>query len=216
MEIDRFLKMEGGTLLMPRTITFTHAGQSYPLELVKLDRDKLYGWSEIEARDADGGLCTLMNYYPGTGTLLPSGTITMGALTPEGHWADRSDLKAVDPQGNEAPLVESSFKTPVGLEATVPITTFLEHRITAVYTLQGESGVSELVQAVADSAEIFTFPFNYRTDYEAAPGFLMENGGELFVLVGQKMEFSFIGFDQPEPIVEAADTDVAELDFSMF
>ncbi len=201
---------------MARTIQFTLSGETYPLEVIKLERDKLYGWSEVEARDAQGELCSPLNYHPTTGTILHSGSIAIGAINRERKWVDRSQLKAIDREGREAPLVESSFKAPVELSTTVSIDTFLEHRITSVYTLQGESGVPELIKAVSDSPEIYTFLFNYRTDYEAAPAFLMENGGELFMLIGQKMDFKFISFDEPEPIVEVADTDVDELDFSMF
>ena len=201
---------------MARTIQFTIDGESYPLEVIKLERDKLYGWSEVEARNAHGELCSSVHYHPATGTILPSGTLTSGTITPAGEWVDRSQLKAINREGKEAPLVESSFKAPIELAATVSIDTFLEHRITSVYTLQGESGVPELIRAVSNSPEIYTFPFNYRTDYEASPAFLMEKGGELFMLIGQKMELTFISFNEPEPIVEVTDTDVDELDFSMF
>lgn len=201
---------------MARTIQFNLAGETYPLEVIKLERDKLYGWSDVEAIDARGMPCSSVNYHPATGTILPSGALTTGIITPEGQWVDRSQLKAINQEGKEARLVESSFKAPVELSTTVSIDTFLEHRITAVYTLQGESGVPELIKAVADSTEIYTFPFNYRTDYEAAPAFLLENRGELFMLIGQKIDFKFISFDEAEPIEEAVDTDVEELDFSMF
>ena len=68
-----------------------------------------------------------------------------------------------------------------------------------------------------DNKEIFTFEFNFRADYEGDPAFLVENEGEVFVLVGKKIEFEFIGLEESGVLDEEETTEDEEdeFDFSM-
>ena len=94
----------------------------------------------------------------------------------------------------------------------------LEHNITSIYSLQGEENYPNFVKAVADNKDIFTFVFNYRADYEGDPAFVLENDGEVFVLVGKKIEFEFIGLDGAGALdEEELDTEEVEdeFDFAM-
>jgi len=53
--------------------------------------------------------------------------------------------------------------------------------------------------------------------YCTSTGFLVESGGELFILAGEKQDFPFIGLDEPGTIdeeTEESDSD-DELDFGM-
>jgi hypothetical protein len=105
------------------------------------------------------------------------------------------------------------------LEEKVSIETFLEHNITAVYSLQGEENHPDFVKVIQDEDKIYTFEFNYRADYEGDPAFVIENGGELFVLVGKKIEFEMIGLNDEGILDEAEDEfsedEEDEFDFSM-
>ena len=74
----------------------------------------------------------------------------------------------------------------------------------------------DFVEAVAKHNQIFSFIFNYRADYEGDPAFLIENEGELFVLVGKKIEFEYIGLEGAGTIDEVNEDEMEdELDFSM-
>ena len=84
-----------------------------------------------------------------------------------------------------------------------------------VYSLQGEENSPDLVKAA--SSTFYTFPFSYTDSYEPGTGFLIENGGELFILVGEKQDFPLIGLEEQAVIdeeTEEAESD-EELDFGM-
>jgi hypothetical protein len=199
---------------MAKNLTFNLQGKEYPFSTAKLDRSKLYGWTEVLALDKEGKSCKTL-YMDRTGTLLiPKGGFTYGILDAGNNWVDKSELQAVDMDGNPAPLVPSSFAAPVMLEKTATVEEVLDHAITSVYELNGESG--ELLKSVA-SGIIYTFIFNWKEDYEGDDAFLIESKNKLYVLVGKKLEFGYIGIEEQgfvsDDEEEKEETD--EIDFSM-
>lgn len=203
---------------MAKPLTFRIGSSDYPLEPLKLDRNKLYGWSEKLALDVNGEECSTVSLYSDEAMIIPKGGLGLGSLREDGRWVEKSDMHYVDADGNEAPLVPSSFDAPIALSDKVSVETFLEHNITAVYSLQGEENCPDFVKAIQDEDQVFTFEFNYRADYEGDPAFVVENGGELFVLVGKKIEFEMVGIADEGLLDEETDEaseDEDEFDFSM-
>ncbi len=202
---------------MPKSLIFRFNGKDYALEPVKLDRKKLYGWTELLVFDENGDECKSAS-IDSTGTVvIPKGGLGMGILDNAGMWIEKSELTAVDKNGNPAKKIPSSFDSPVVLENTVSLEEFLNYNITSIYTMQGEENCPEFVKAVS-SESVFTFSFNYRESYEGSTAFLIESKGELFVLAGEKNDFEFLGFDDAgflditdEETVDTGD----DLDFSM-
>ena len=204
---------------MAKPLIFQIGSSEYSLEPLKLDRKKLYGWSEKIALDKNGEVCNTVSLYGEESMILPKGSTGLGSLSDDGRWVEKSDMHYVDADGNEAVLVPSSFGATIVLEEKVSIETFLEHNITAIYSLQGEENCPDFVKTIQDENEIYTFEFNYRADYEGDPAFVVENGGELFVLVGKKIEFEMIGLSDEgildEVIDESSEDEEDEFDFSM-
>jgi hypothetical protein len=204
---------------MAKPLTFHIGSSEYSLEPLKLDRKKLYGWSEKIALDKNGEVCNAVSLYSEESMILPKGSIGLGSLSEDGQWVEKSDMHYVDVDGNEASLVPSSFSAPIILEEKVSIETFLEHNITAVYSLQGEENHPDFVKVIQDEDKIYTFEFNYRADYEGDPAFVIENGGELFILVGKKIKFEMIGLNDEGMLDEVEDEfsedEEDEFDFSM-
>jgi hypothetical protein len=202
---------------MAKPLTFIYKETEFQLEPVKLDRKKLYGWTDKLTLDKDRQECKLVSIDTSGSTLIPSGGLGQGILDDQGAWVERKELIAVDEDGAPAKMLPSSFDAPIKLDKSVSVEEFLDHYITAIYTMQGEENCPDFVKAITDGP-IYTFDFNYRASYEPSPAFLVENGGELFLLVGKKSEFEFIGLEQAGYLDEDDDSSYVEedpFDFSM-
>jgi hypothetical protein len=203
---------------MAKPLTFKLNNNEYSLEPVKLDRKKLYGWTDTLVLDEKGQECRLVNIDSSGTMMIPAGGIGQGILDDQGLWVDRSELHAFDSDGNPAEKLPASFDAPIELTETVSMEEFLDHYITAIYTMQGEENCPEFVKSLANGA-IHTFDFNYRASFEPSPAFMMENGGELFLLVGKKAEFEFLGLEESGLLDEEedddGDTESDDFDFGM-
>ena len=203
---------------MARPLNFKIGKQVFDLVPLKLDRKKLYGWSEKIVLDTQDEPCNTLTLFQDKSMIIPKGGTGLGSISEDGNWIEKSDMMYVDEDGSSAELVPSSYDGEIELKETVSIEFFLEHNITSIYSLQGEEKHPDFVKAVAGNDEIFTFVFNYRADYEGDPAFVLENDGEVFVLVGKKIEFEFIGLDgagaldEEEPETEEVED---EFDFAM-
>ena len=199
---------------MARNLTFKLKGKEYSANPVKVDRSKLYGWTELKALDDAGRECRIVNMDETGSLIIPKGGLGMGMLSPEGEWVERSSLKAVKSDGSDAGSVPSSFSSPIELKQTVDAETFMDHKITSVYQLDE---AAELIAALGDS--IYSFTYSFRDSFKGDPAFVLAAGGALFMLVGQKLDFQMIGLAQAETIDEEnsdeEEEDSDELDFSM-
>jgi hypothetical protein len=200
---------------MAKNLTFTLDGTDYAAAPIKIERKKLYGWSEVIALDGEGGECSLVGVDETGSFIIPKGGTGIGILTPDGRWVDRSSLKAVDGEGRDVPLIPSSFDAPIVLNRTASAETVLDYVVTTLYQLDGGS---ELAAAIKDA--IYAFSYNPRTDYEGSDALLLAQEGEAFMLLGHDPGFAFIGLEQAETIDEGAEdegeAEDADIDFSMF
>ncbi|MCL2128824.1 MAG: hypothetical protein FWH35_00525 [Treponema sp.] len=200
---------------MARNLIFNLKGAEYSAVPIKVDRAKLYGWTELKALDDNGKECRLLSMDE-TGTLIiPKGGLGLGLLSPEREWVERSSLKAVKPDGSEAEKIPSSYSSPIILGNTVDAETFLDHKISLVYQL--DEAPKELLSAIGE--DIYSFTYSYRDSFKGDSAFVLAAGGTLFMLVGQKTEFEMLGLAQAgvidEDETEEDDEDSGELDFSM-
>tara|TARA_B100000212_G_scaffold169907_1_gene127842 strand:- start:72 stop:680 length:609 start_codon:yes stop_codon:yes gene_type:complete len=201
---------------MARALNFRIGKKVFDLIPLKLERKKLYGWSESLITDLNDDLCIPLKLLQDKSILIPKGGTGLGVVDNKGNWVDKSQMIYVNEEGNPADLVPSSFDEEIELNSSVSIEFLLEHNITSIYSLQGEENHPDFVEAVAKHNQIFSFIFNYRADYEGDPAFLIENEGELFVLVGKKIEFEYIGLEGAGTIDEVNEDEMEdELDFSM-
>ena len=199
---------------MARNLNFSLNGAEYMASPVKVDRSKLYGWTELKALDDDGRECRMVSMDETGSLIIPRGALGLGILSPGGAWTDRSSLKAVNAAGGDAEPVKSSYGAPVELTETVDTTALLDHNITAVYQLDAPA---ELVRAVGDA--IYGFTYSYRDSYRGDAAFILASGETLFMLVGYRTEYEMLGLAQASSIDEAEGEDeeeeTDELDFSM-
>ena len=116
---------------MARTLTFSINDAEYAASPTKIDRKKLYGWTETLALDDHGNECKLVNTDE-TGTyIIPKGGTGLGILSQDGKWVNRSQLQALNQDGEPAETFPSSFSVTIKLEQKVTPEEYLNHSITA-------------------------------------------------------------------------------------
>lgn len=200
---------------MARQLTFRIKRKEYTVIPVKIDRKKLYGWTEIIALDEQGRTCNLVS-TDDTGTLIiPKGGTALGMLSSDGKWVERTQLKTVRQDGSEAEIIPSSFSVVIPLKQKVTDEEFLDYSITDFYQL--DNVPDDLLKAIGD--DIYTFDYTYLDSYETTPAFLMVSDTTLFMLLGYKNRFDMLCLgecsvvDDDDDYIEVTDDDI---DFSMF
>lgn len=201
---------------MPRSLTLRLGSGDYAVEPVKVDRKKLYGWTEIEAVDDAGQPCKLVTTDETGGYLLGKGGIGLAVFSPEGLWVERASLVVMTRDGTPAELFPSSYKTGIALDERVTDDEFLHYDISDYYQL--EHAPEALLKAVGKS--IYRFRYSYGDTYEPSTAFLLRSGSALFMLVGCRNDFEMLCPANDEPAEDDEDAtdpdDLDNLDFSMF
>lgn len=200
---------------MAKALNFNLNGIPYAAVPTKLERKKVYGWTELRVTSDDGHICRQVGLDNSGQIIIPKGAIKIGAVKDDGSWMDKSELVAVHQDGTPAAPVSSSFDEAILLNRKATPEELLDSVITSVYQLDSETP-QELIAAIG--SDIYTFPFSYRGGYEASDAFLLANGNTAYILVGNPAQFDFIGLeeqgilDEPEDETEIDDE---ELDFNM-
>jgi hypothetical protein len=199
-------------------LVFDLAGNEITCGMTKVDRTKLYGYVDTEVLDESGGPCELATLAGDGKTLIPMGGTAFTYLSPDGLWRNKSDLKAVNLNGEPIVPVISSFKAPIQLSEKVSIDEYLSHNIRIVYLLSAEGGLGELEKALGDDGSLFAFDFSYRGGLVADRAFLLKSeDGAIWMAVGKATRISFIGMQQLAVVEEEAEPEEedADLDFGM-
>ena len=200
---------------MAKTLNFNLNGIPYAAVPTKLERKKVYGWTELRVTSGDGNVCRQVGLDSSGQIIIPKGAIKIGSVKEDGSWMDKSELVAVHEDGTLAEPVASSFDEAILLNKKVSPEEFLSNVITSVYQLDSDSS-AELISAIGD--DIYKFPFSYRGGYEAAEGFLLANGNSAYIFVGSPAQFDFVGLEEQGVLDEPDDEseiDEDELDFNM-
>jgi hypothetical protein len=198
---------------MAKELRFSLSGTEYTSAPVKLERKKIYGWSDLVATDNAGEVCDTAYLSPDDALLIPSGGYKQGVVDDAGRWVEKSELTACDSDGVELPQYPSSFDAVISLDKTVTEEEFLDNDWEAVYQLVN----ADLAAAVGDN--IYKFEFSYRGGINHNDGYLINTPGGLFLFAGDKQEFPLVSLaDQTviDEVEEEVEEEIDDLDFSMF
>ena len=199
---------------MAKELVFKLAGADYGAAPVKLERKKIYGWTNTVATDKAGDVCSSAYLSPDDALIIPSGGLKQATVDEAGRWVDKSELTAYSEDGKEVlPSLPSSFDVPIELKQKATTEEFLDNDWESVYQLVNP----DLATAVGD--DIYKFEFSYRGGANHNDGYLINTPGGLFLFAGDRQEFPLVSLaeettidDTEEPVEEEID----ELDFSMF
>jgi hypothetical protein len=183
---------------MARSLNFEFNGKPFGLELLKVDREKLYGDVGLETFDDKGGKCELVTLARDGKTIIAMGGTASGYLSEDGEWVDRDELTATNPKGEKLPIVVSTFDltTPLTREATLE--EYLDHEIRLSYLLTPEAGTldEEFAKSLA-AGKIYRFDFSYRGGSFADPAFILAGDeGNIWMMIGEPGQVEFVSFSQ--------------------
>ena len=202
-----------------RSIEFEFAGTPVTFNMIKVDRNKLYGYKVLDVLDEQGEPCELTTLADDGKTLIGKGGTGIGYLDADGNWSDKSQLKPVDLQGKPIEPVASSFSAPIPLLKEISIEQYLDHNIRLVYQLELSQENQPLIDKLK-SGTIFLFDYSFRGGLEADAGIMLINDDEeIFFLVGDNTSVSFTGLQQSAPVAtdqgESEDDQAGLMDFGM-
>lgn len=198
---------------MAKELRFSISGTEYASAPVKLERKKIYGWSDLVATDKQGEVCEKAYLLSDQALLIPSGGYKQGTVDKDGLWVEKSGLTAYDKDGNVLPEYTSSFDSVIELQQKVTAEEFLDNDWESVYQFVN----AELATAIGD--DIYKFDFSYRGGTNHNDGYLMNTPGGLFLFTGDKQEFPLVTLAEQGVIDETeeeVEEEIDELDFSMF
>lgn len=199
---------------MAKELIFRLADREFQAAPVKLERKKIYGWTETVATDRDGSVCDSVYLSPYDALIIPSGGLSQGTTDSNGRWIEKGDLTAYSSDGTEVlPIIPSSFDAPIDLTIKATIEEFLDNDWESVYQIYSD----ELSALIGD--DIYKFDFSYRGGVNHNDAFLMASPAGLFLFAGDSQEFPMIGLAEETTFDDFDDSDtetIDELDFSMF
>lgn len=198
---------------MAKELVFKLSGIDFTAAPVKLERKKVYGWTDTVATDKDGEECVSAYLSPDDSLVIPSGGLKQATIDNDGRWIDKSELIAYSEDGeNILPVLASSFDAPIELNTKATIEEFLDNDWESVYQLVNP----DLAAAVDD--DIYKFEFSYRGGTNHNDAYLLNTPGGLFLFAGDKQEFPLVSLAEETTIDdnEEPEKEIDELDFSMF
>jgi hypothetical protein len=203
---------------MARALILSLDGEEFPVQMQKIDREKLYGKIELEAFDEEGNKAFLQILDADGKTLIDTGGTSLATLDEDGNSVDRKKLIPITSDGEEIEPVPSSFSAPNLLdEATID--EYLSHTVKSVYILTPPEGSNfDLLADVLSGEAIYKFDFSYRGGVEYDTAFLVGNEKNVFMIIGVSTTLQFVKLNQPSVLepVEEQEISGEEIEFDLF
>ena len=199
---------------MARKVKFSLIDITLSGEIIKVNREKIYGWSEVEVYDKHSSKCELAGLVDGQ-YIIPSGYSSLVTLNEKGDTISKNELIGFDNSGNKVDLVPSIYDQEILLKES-SIDEYLSLSVKSVYQLKIEEHKLNVIKKL--NGKVFYFVFNYRSDFEGDDAFLITNENEIFIVTGKLTKFEFIGLEEGDKLLSndsSVDED-DEINFAMF
>jgi hypothetical protein len=201
---------------MAKKLNFCIGEKNYDAGIIKVDRDKVYGFVEEQVLDINGNFCLTANLLDDGQTLILSGATALKTVTQDKREVDKSAVKTVYQDGTDAVLIQSSYDSKIEL-MNAEMDDLFNLEVNTVYQLvwEDEFTKNDILKDL-EGDKLFRFVFNYRADYEGADAILMSAQNNVFILTGKSKEFTFLENKTVAPIIDAESPEQEEeLDFGM-
>ena len=86
---------------MARELIFRLGGGEFAAAPVKLERKKIYGWTNLVATGKGGDTCVSAYLSPDDALIIPSGGIQQATVDDGGRWVEKTDMTAFSEDGTE-------------------------------------------------------------------------------------------------------------------
>ncbi len=202
---------------MARALILSLDGQEFPVQMQKVDRERLYGDIEIEAFDENGNEAFLQILDADGKTLIDTGGTALATLDEDGNSVDRKKLIPITSDGEEIEPVPSSFGKPNVIHSAT-MEEYLSHVVKSVYILEPpEDSDIDLLEDVLSGDNIYKFDFSYRGGLEYDTAFLIGSGKNVFMIIGVNTTLQFVKLNQASILdtVEEQEISGDEIDFDL-
>ncbi len=202
---------------MARSLILSLGKEEFPVSLLKIDREKLYGKIEIEAFDEHGNEATLKVLAADGDTLISKGGTALEPLDMDGSSLDRTDLIAVDNEGKPLETLPSSFDSPNRLKKA-DIDDYLSLIVKSVYILQPAENMSlSKLKERLDEGTIYSFQFSYREGIGRDDAYIIGNGEDVFMIIGDFATLEYIKLNQAVDLDPTDEQEISgdEIDFDL-
>ncbi len=200
---------------MGKTLTLSLGGSLFELTPKKVDRDKLYGRTELRVINADGSFCCQAAINSDGVNIVCPGATKIGVTDGSGRWVEKQSLMPMAPDGSVPPRIPSSFDVEIELTREASVEELLDMSVQSVYMLAGDE-VSVLESLL--NGRIYAFEFSYRGGYESNSAFLLASEHGLFLLTGTALGYDYVGLEETgllDDTDEELNIEEGGLDFSM-
>src|SRR5690606_27030365 len=202
---------------MARPLVLVLDGVEYPVGIVKVDRDKLYGRMEIEAFDEKGRPAEIRVLAADGKTLINKGGTALASVTDKGDSVDRNALVPVNDDGKKIEQVPSSFNQNNILEKA-EVDDYLLQIVKSVYLMTPfeDADISPLLDQIT-AGQIYTFPFSFRGSVEYDSAYVSGSGKDAFIVTVKPAELDFIKLSECSVLNsdEEDEISVDDLDFDL-
>jgi hypothetical protein len=199
---------------MPKSLILSLDGKEFEVLITRIDREDLYGKVEIEAFDEKGKPAELKVLAADGKTLIERGGTALAVVNDKGDSIERSELIAVDMEGDEIEKVESSFNAPNTLrKATAD--EYLGLVVKSVYLLDPpEDGDLKYLHDHLESKQLFKFPFSYRGGLSYDSAYIVGDGKDAFMVLGKDGELDYLKLNQAGVLSSSEEEDISADDIS--
>ncbi len=200
---------------MAKTLTIEIGDLSVALTPTKVDRDKLYGYTELRVMTDDGSACCQAAINGDGVNIVCPGATKIGITDENGNWVERQSLVPLTEDGSEPVWIPSSFDNAIKLTREATSEELLDLTIQSIYQLCGDD-----INLLSDNLKdrIFAFDFSYRGGYECNEAFMIATEAGVFILTGSSVEYEYLGLEEAVELDEPDEDfsfDDGDLDFSM-
>ncbi len=196
---------------MANAIEIVHEGRISRFTLRPIERKTLHGFKQRVALDENGQECHSALLSRDGRFLLPAGSTAETYFDANGEAVKRSELVAVDADGNPLPTLLTTTGQPQSIEGPIALDDFLGHVVTRVYALEAET-LDPALEARLRAGGIFRVPYRPRPAHTETPVFLLANENGIFLVQAEPCNFDFVGLEQS--VSEADEQDEVDGDFS--
>ena len=202
---------------MPRPLVLSLDGEEFSVGLFKVDRADLYGEVKIEAFDEKGNPASIRVLAADGNTLIDKGGTALEMVDNDGNTLERNQIQIVDLKGKELEPVESSFSH-VNLLKQATVEEYLSLIVKSVYWIQPNEGESvDLLLEHLKTGRIYKFPFSYRDGIESDEAYMIGNGKDAFMVIGQCATLQFVKFNQNVELDSTEEQEISadDIDFDL-
>ena len=199
---------------MAKNIVLSLQGVESSFSFKPIDRAQLYGKKKRLNLDKDGNPCSRGSLLGDGSLLLKSGMTGQGYFLEDGTFLKQADLEGFKLDGTSLEKVPSTLDVAQNLIGPVNPSEVLDLKIKTIYGLNEENLGSKLKESLS-KGDIYSFTFNYREDYLAEKGFILNNENGYFVLIGNPVQHNWLSLDVTPVILDQEIEDSDEIDFEM-